>query len=114
MWFSSLNIKPIFSLLSESLPRSADHRDSQPTSEAEKEDEGKNKLESLAESFFRQRQQQQTQPQPDDGEGSPEDGDDAPPDGESDPAGEEVSGGNFARSSVHQLKIQIVISWALI
>ena len=113
MWFSSLNIKPIFSLLSESLPRSADHRDSQPTSEAEKEDEGKNKLESLAESFFRQRQQQ-TQPQPDDGEGSPEDGDDAPPDGESDPAGEEVSGGNFARSSVHQLKIQIVISWALI
>ena len=101
MWFSSLNIKPIFSLLSESLPRSADHRDSQPTSEAEKEDEGKNKLESLAESFFRQRQQQ-TQSQPDDGEGSPEDGDDASPDVESCPTGEEVSGGYFARSSVRQ------------
>ena len=83
--------------LSESPPRSADHRDSQPTSEAEKEDEGKNKLESLAESFFRQRQQQ-TQPQPDDGEGSPEGGDDASPVGEGPPTGEEVSGGNFARS----------------
>ena len=93
---------------SESPPRSADHRDSQqPTSEAEKEDEGKNKLESLAESFFRQRQQQQqTQPLPDDdGEGSPEDGDDAasPPDGgESCPTGEEVSGRNLARPSVCQ------------
>ena len=94
--------------VSESPPRSADHRDSQqPTSEAEKEDEGKNKLESLAESFFRQRQQQQqTQPLPDDdGEGSPEDGDDAasPPDGgESCPTGEEVSGRNLARPSVCQ------------
>ena len=80
--------------LSESPPRSADHRDSQqPTTEVEKEDEGKIKLESLAESFFRQRQQQQTQPQPDDdGEGSPEDGDDASPDGESCPTGEEVRG----------------------